>query len=369
MRSRQTEGAKDRAVRYSGLKYALSLIETACLLLLISLFLKLGLSQALAAWILKAGANKFLNLALYLLVASLAYYLLSFPLHFYHSYVLERKFSLSVQRVSSWFKDELKAGLLSYVILFILFSVFYQALKYFIHSWWLVMSLFWIFFNIILTRLTPTLIIPMFFKYKKISDEPLRLRILRLAEKMRVPVLDCFEIDFSKKTLKANAAFVGSGKTRRVILADTLKDKYTPDEIEVILAHEFAHYRLRHLLKLVLLSCLITAVYFYLIFISSSYALELFGLDSLWAVASSPVVMLYFLLLGLITQPFTNYVSRRFERDADKMALEVVGSKGAFISVMNKLAEQNLADRNPHPLIKFFFFDHPPIDERIATAK
>jgi STE24 endopeptidase len=270
--------------------------------------------------------------------------------------------------VGEWFKDQLKAAALSYTILLIVFLVFYYVIKNFIHSWWLVISVFWVFFNIVLTKLFPILVIPIFFKYKKLTDESLRLKILKLAGKMKVRVLDCFEIDFSKKTLKANAALVGMGRSRRVILADTLKDKYTPDEIEVILAHEFAHHRLRHIWKLLAMNSLATLIYFYLIYISSDFLLRFFGLGSLWDIASLPVVLLCFILLSLVTQPLSNYISRRFEINADKMALSVTGFKKAFVSTMDKLAEQNLADRSPHPLIKFLFFDHPPIDERIAMA-
>jgi len=192
---------------------------------------------------------------------------------------------------------------------------------------------------------------------------------MNLAKKMRVKILDCFEIDFSKKTLKANAAFVGWGKTRRVILADTLKDKYSHDEIEVILAHEFAHYRLRHLFKLILTNSLATVLIFYLIFKTNSYVLAVFGLSSLSDLAALPVVLIYFVIFGIVMQPFENYVSRRLERNADRMALLVTGMREAFVSMMDKLAAQNLADRAPHPLIKFFFFDHPPVDERIRMAK
>jgi len=212
-------------------------------------------------------------------------------------------------------------------------------------------------------------IIPLFFKYKKLSDDTLRERILRLADKMKVRILDVFEIDFSKKTQKANAAFVGFGRTKRVILADTLRDKYSPDEIEVILAHEFAHYRLKHLLKLILVNSLATLLTFYFIFKTSNYFLALFGLSSLLDIAALPVIFLYWIVFGIVMQPLNNYISRRLERNADALALEATGLKGAFISTMNKLSEQNLADRKPYPLIKFFFFDHPPIDERIAMAK
>jgi STE24 endopeptidase len=162
---------------------------------------------------------------------------------------------------------------------------------------------------------------------------------------------------------------VGWGKTRRVILADTLKDKYSFDEIEVILAHEFAHYRLRHLFKLILVNSLAIILNFYLIFKTSNYTLNLFGLSSLSDIAGLPLVLIYFVLLGIIIEPLKNFISRRLEKNADKLALKVTGLKEAFISMMEKLALQNLADKNPHPIIKFFFFDHPPVDERIAMAK
>lgn len=186
---------------------------------------------------------------------------------------------------------------------------------------------------------------------------------------MQVKILDCFEIDFSKKTLKANAAFLGWGATRRVVLSDTLRDKYSYDEIEVILAHEFVHYKLKHLLKLILVNSFVIILSFYIIFRTSGYSLKLFGMSSLSDIAALPVMLIYFVLFGIIMQPFENFISRRLERNADMMALKITGLNEAFISMMDKLAKQNLADRNPHPLIKFFFFDHPPIDERIALAR
>lgn len=215
----------------------------------------------------------------------------------------------------------------------------------------------------------PILIIPLFFKYRALSDNQLRQRILNLAHKMGVKILDVFEIDFSKKTLKANAAFVGMGRTKRVILADTLKDKYTYDEIEVILAHEFAHYRLRHLIKLIFINSITIILSFYLIYKTSDYVLGRFGLFSLSDISGLPIVLMYFVILGMITQPLENYLSRRFERNADLLALKTTDLKEAFISMMDKLSAQNLADRSPAKIIKIFFFDHPPIDERIEMAK
>lgn len=337
-------------------------------LILLFLFAGSGFSNKLSLW-LSGELPGFLVFPAYLAIFALAYYLLEFPLNFCQSYTLEHKFSLSTQGINDWLKDQLKAGILSCIIGSILVASFYLILHNFPDSWWLVVSAFWILFSIVLTKVMPIIIIPIFFKYKKLSDEALRDRIMKLAQKMKVKLIDCFEIDFSKKTLKGNAAFVGIGGTRRVILADTLKDKYSYDEIEVILAHEFAHYQLKHLLKMILVSSFSTLVIFYLIFKTSGYVLNLFGLVSLSDIAALPVVLIYFMFFGIITQPLEAFISRSFERSADSLALETTGLKDAFISMMNKLGQQNLADRKPHPIIKFFFFDHPPIDERIKSAE
>ena len=350
----------DSARKYSNTKYALSILDTVFSLVFLVVFLGLSFSRFFA--------ERF-SFPLYLLIVSIIYYLINFPLNFYQSHILEHKFSLSKQNIPQWLADQLKSGIISYIIGIILVSAFYLILKYNPTTWWLVISGFWIFFSLILAKLVPVVIIPLFFKYKKLSDETLRGRIIALADKMKIKILDCFEIDFSKKTLKANAAFVGMGNTKRVILADTLKDKYSHDEIEVILAHEFAHYKLKHLPVLIFVNSFFTIICFYLIFKTSDYALALFGFSSSSDLAALPLVFIYFILFGLVTQPFTNLISRKLEKDADKMALEVTGSKDAFISMMEKLSSQNLADRKPHPLIKIFFFDHPPIDERINLAR
>jgi STE24 endopeptidase len=370
MEGRDAGSLQDKAKRYSAIKYSLAIIDTGYSLVLLWLFLGLGVSEALGQGISRLPLlGRHLQICAYLLIIYLAYFILSFPLNFYRFFILEHQFSLSRQKLGDWFFDQIKAGAIFYIISLIIIEAFYYILGCFPSYWWLWVSLFWIFFSLILARLTPVVVIPLFFKYKKLSDDTLRQRILCLARKMQIKILDVFEIDFSKKTLKANAAFLGWGATRRVILADTLKERYSHEEVEVILAHEFAHYRLKHLLKLILVNSLATLIIFYLIFKTSSFTLGIFGLSQLSDIAALPLIFIYFILFGIIVQPGQNYISRRLERNADLMAIKVTNSKEAFVSMMEKLGSQNLADRNPHPLIKFLFFDHPPIDERIRLAK
>lgn len=358
----------DLAKSYSHQKYLLSITDTFYSIALILVVLGSGLCLSLEALIESFGLPGYLSTAVFLLVILFFYYLLSLPFNFYAGYILEHKFNLSRQKISSWWMDQLKSGILGYIIFLVLISGFYWVLIKF-DQWWLAISVLWIVFSVVLAKLTPVLIIPLFFKYKKLEDEALRQRIFSLARKMQVKLMDVFEIDFSKKTLKANAAFTGMGKTKRVILADTLKNKYSHDEVESILAHEFAHFKLKHIFKLIAINSLLTLGLFYLIFKTNMCLLGVFKLTSLTQLASLPLVFLYFMLFGIVLQPLEAFVSRRFERQADSLALKTTQNKEAFISLMEKLSEQNLADRNPHPLIKFFFFDHPSIDERIKAAK
>ncbi|MDD3088020.1 MAG: M48 family metallopeptidase [Candidatus Omnitrophica bacterium] len=359
---------QDKAKSYSNIRYGLSIAGLVYTFILLFLFLKLGISGRIALMLGDRLAS-LLVLPAYLIIIFVLYFFLNLPLSFYQSYTLEHKFLLSRQSVNDWWKDQFKSGAISYIISLLLFGAFYLILENFPYGWWLVISLFWIFFSVLLAKVMPVVIIPLFFKYKRLADEVLRERIMLLAKRMDIKLIDCFEIDFSKKTLKANAAFLGVGNTRRVILADTLKDKYTHDEIEVILAHEFAHYKLRHLIKLIMLNSFVTLAVFYLIFNTNAYALSFFSLPGLFDIAALPLIFIYFLVFSIITRPLEAFVSRSFERSADLKALEATKLKEAFVSTMNKLASQNLADRNPHPIIKFFFFDHPPIAERIKSAE
>ncbi len=356
------------AKSYSNQKYILSLSDTVYSIALLLLFLGSGLSLFLEGSLKSSGFSGCWLIAAYLLVISAAYYLLNFPLNFYASFTLEHKFNLSKQKAGSWALDQLKSGALAYILSLILILLFYWVLGRF-NQWWIWISIFWIMFSVVLAKLTPILIIPLFFKYKKLDDEILRSRVFDLASKMQIKLMEVMEIDFSKKSLKANAAFTGMGRTKRVLLADTLKDKYTHDEVEVILAHEFAHYRLKHIIKLIVVNSLVTLGLFYLIFKTSIYVLKAFKLSSLLDLSSLPLVFLYFIIFGIILQPLEAFVSRKFEKEADLLALKVTANKEAFISLMEKLAAQNLADRNPLPIVKFFFFTHPPIDERIKIAK
>ncbi|MCX5707464.1 MAG: M48 family metalloprotease [Candidatus Omnitrophica bacterium] len=266
----------EKSRRYSTIKYSLSIIGLVYVLLLLAVSMLGGVSAILAKGVALLVAPGYLALPVYLLIIFGAYYILSFPLNFYQSFILEHQFQLTRRSIKNWFIDQMKSGAISYIISIVLLEVFYALLGSQPQNWWWIVSLVWIFLSLVLAKLAPVIIIPLFFKYKKFSDEDLRKRIIGLSEKMKLKILDVFEIDLSRQTEKANAALVGFGSTRRVILGDTLKNKYSVDEIEVILAHEFAHQKLGHLLKLVLAGAFSTLLCFFIIYKTNSYVLSLF---------------------------------------------------------------------------------------------
>jgi STE24 endopeptidase len=359
---------EERTRKYSSLKYGLSIAETVFFLVFLFIVAYSGAAARLS-WLIGSAAktaSPFVIAPFFIALLGLVYYAVTFPLVFYQSFLLEYQFGLSRQSLASWFADQAKSGVLGFVFTVIVIEVLYAIITVSPNYWWLFISAFLIFFNLILAKVAPVLIIPLFYKCSKFQDSNLRIRIEQLAAAMKIKLLDIYKLDFSKKTVKANAGLTGWGATKRVILADTLFEKYTEDEILTILAHEFAHYVGKHLVQLVLIGAAVTVVFFRVMSVWGPELLRSAGVESWLDPAGLPLLGVCFTLFSFVTQPFMNWISRIFERQADRMAVAVTGNHTAFVSTMEKLAAQNLSDRNPSWLIKVFFFDHPPVDERIA---
>ena len=208
---------EDRAKRYSRIKYKLALIDIAYTLLLLLLLQASGIASSLKIALTNLLLSGPLLIAAYSMVIFIMYDALSFFLDLYRSFILEHSFALTKQKLSSWFLDYLKGNILGLIVFVILIEGFYFFIRNYGISWWWMSAAFWIFLSVVIARIFPVVVIPLFFKYKKLENEDLRNRIMALAKKMGVRILDVFEIDFSKKSLKANAAFVGIGRSKRVL--------------------------------------------------------------------------------------------------------------------------------------------------------
>jgi STE24 endopeptidase len=173
----------------------------------------------------------------------------------------------------------------------------------------------------------------------------------------------------SRRTKSANAALTGIGRTRRIVLGDTLIDEFTPDEVETVLAHELAHHVHNDLLILIGFSTLTTAAGLYLASLGMVWAVNVFGFKSVADPAALPALGLVLGLYSLVTSPLENAVSRWRERKADQYALETTGKNQAFASAFVRLANQNLSEIDPEPWVVLMFYSHPPLQERIHMAE
>src|SRR5579863_10153454 len=289
----------------------------------------------------------------------------------YYGFRLERRFKLSNQRVGSWLWDEAKGFLLSLVLGTVVIELLYLTIRQWPQYWWLLAWALFMGLFVLLAQLAPVVLLPIFYKFEPLEDEELRRRLVILSERAGTRVRGVYRWRLSEKSKKANAALTGLGNTRRIILADTLLDNYTPDEIEAVLAHELGHHVHRHILKSIFLQAAITFFGFWAANWTLHYAVDrrLFDFDGLSDFANLPLLALVSVALSLLLMPALNAFSRFNERQADRYAFESIASVGPFISSMNKLAEQNLAERTPSKWVEWFFHSHPAISRRLAAAE
>lgn len=358
----------ERSKKYSAVKtriFALDIFVTVISLLIFQYFF----ARPAADISLRLSSNFYLAAFVFSLVFLAFLYLAAFPLHITSSFFVEKRFGLSRQTFMEWLIDEGKSVILSLALSLGCIEAFYLILRNFPRMWWLIAAAAWIFFSIILVRLMPVLLIPIFYKYLPLRDEVLKEKIFNLAKRSGIDLVDVSGIDLSRKTSKANAALVGLGKTRRVILGDTLTDKFTTQEVETVVAHEFAHFKYRHMRKLLTFSAITTLTGFFILFLAAEFISGLIGSPGLSDFYVLPLVVLFIFISTLLIMPLHNFFSRVLEREADAFALNITAHPETFISVMEKLGTMNLADTDPSALKKVLLYDHPPIRERIMMAE
>lgn len=364
----EKESPEERAKRYSRRRYALaviSLILGLSFLLLMAFYLTRPMRDLAS----DLAHNYYLQVAIYYTGFCLLFFLISLPLDFYSGYILEHSFGLSNQGLVDWVKEELKGGGLAFALTLPLVEVIYFLLRNLPQYWWVLAGIFLTFFSIVMVRLGPTWILPLFYKSTPLEDKALREALIPLATGAGVTLEGVYKINLSKDTKKANAMLAGLGKTRRVILGDTLLEKFSTEEIQAVFAHELGHHVYRHIWKMLLVGSLGGFAGLALCNIILQWLVKVFHFYYLYDVATFPFIVLVLSCFALILLPLENLYSRYLKGRCDLYALESTRNPQAFISAMNKLSEQNLADKEPGTIIEYLFFDHPPISKRIKMAR
>lgn len=359
----------DKAKAYNRIKLSTG-IASAVLSFVVLLWLVVNgttktLGEAAQQW----TSNPYLALLLFAFVVGLIQSVVTLPLGFYSGYYVEHKFHLSNQTIWRWAWERLKGLLVSLPIVMGILLLLYYCLSAFGGLWWLPVSIGITFVSVLLARIAPVVILPLFYKLTPLENESLNERILSLCTSAGVRIDGIFSFNLSKNTKKANAAFTGIGKAKRIIMGDTLLKEFNEDEIETVFAHELGHYTYHHMRAGIVVSTVSTFVGLLVTSVLYGWSLHLFGFTSITELGALPLLALWLSLFGLVTSPLGNILSRHHERQADEYAVRKTGKKESFVSALRKLASMNLADPEPHPLVEFLFYSHPSIGKRIGLVE
>jgi STE24 endopeptidase len=358
------------ARRYGRISLALTLADMALDLIylgVMALIFARPLDAWLATFLPSAAEQSYVRLLLVYLVVMGLHILVSLPLSFYSGYVVEHKFGLSNQTLRRWFRNWALGNVLAVVLGAVLnlglFWILWNTGSY----WWLITAGAFFVVSVVLGQLAPVLIVPMFYKVERIDNPDLLERLKRLADGTGLTIEGVYRLGLSADTSKANAMLAGLGRTRRVLMGDTLLDKFTPEEIEVIFAHEIGHHVHRHIPKMIASGLIFSLLGFWVLDRVLVWWADIPTAASA-PTSSLPLVMFTLGLFMTLLSPLQNAISRHFERQCDRYALQRTGNVAAYRSAFMKLAKLNKADPDPNPMEVLLLHSHPPIKERLALA-
>ena len=291
------------------------------------------------------------------------------PLGFYAGFFLERRYELSNEALGGWFVDQVKSLGIGVLLGTAAVELVYGCMRLWPDRWWLPAGVTFSMLIVGLTNVAPVLLLPVFYSVKPLGRDALRARLLALADRAGARVLGAYEWGLGEKTKKANAALAGLGGTRRILVSDTMLAQFSDDEIEVVLAHEIAHHVHGDIWKGIAFESALILAGFYCASTVLRAVAGPAGLRGVDDVAGLPVLLLAAGAVSLVMVPAAHAMSRAFERNADRFALDLTRNPGAFISAMRRLSAQNLAEERPSRIVQWLFYSHPPVRDRIAAAQ
>ncbi len=363
------ERTRGEAKQYSRRKLGVGLLKLFVSLVFLLVFLLSGASSRLHGLVSTLTDNYYLQLSGYLLAFMAMYWAVLLGLDFYSGVVLEHRYGLSNQTTVRWFLRDALQWLLSTLMAIGAFSLLYRAMEGLPDRWWLAAAVGWFIMLVLIGKITPAIVVPLFYRLGPLTDRDLSDRLFALAARCGVPIKRVLEIRLSKETKKANAAVVGLGRDRRILIGDTLLDLCSHDEIEAVFAHELGHVALHHSWKLLGAAAVLSTAGFYLLHLVLGPSATHLGFAGQDDIAAFPLLLLWLTLFALAVRPLQAAGSRAFERQADLFIVGRVRNPEALISALDKLTERNLADPQPSRLVEVLFYDHPPIAKRIAYLR
>jgi len=358
------------ARRYNRIKRWLGIADFVVGFGLLIVLLVTGLTGNLRDLAYQLGRQYYtVSLILYVVMLMLLTKVIGIGLEYY-GFRLEHNYRLSNQKLTGWLWDQVKGFLVSVILASIVAVILYSILRQYAQHWWLLSWAVFLGLFVLMAQIAPVVLFPIFYKFEPLQNDDLKARLVRLSEKAGTRVRGVYKWKLSEKSNKANAALTGLGATRRIILADTLLDNYSPEEIEAVLAHELGHHVHRHILKSIGVQAVVTLIGFWAANLVLHVAVDRWHVfETLSDFANMPLLILVATLMSLLLMPALNAYSRFNERQADRYAFRSISTVTPFISSMNKLASQNLAERTPSKLVEWLFHSHPSISRRVQAAE
>ena len=363
--------AHHKAADYTIAKARLGLLELALGAALLVGWTLLGglnaLNQSLLAWLGGGLSQQLALLAAFSLIGGL----IELPMSLYQTFVLEERFGFNKMTFKLWLADLMKSSVIGVLIGLPIAALILWVMGATGSWWWLWAWAVWMGFNLLLMVLYPTLIAPLFNKFKPLEDESVKSRVTALMQRCGFAAKGLFVMDGSKRSAHANAYFTGFGASKRVVFYDTLLAKLSPGEVDAVLAHELGHFKHKHIIKrIVTLFAMSLAGFALLGWLSGqTWFYTGLGVRPSLTGGNDALALLLFLLavpvFSFFVSPLMAQFSRRHEFEADAYA--VAQTSGADLSTaLLKLYEDNASTLTPDPVFVKFYYSHPPASERLA---
>ena len=319
---------------------------------LVLIFLFGGLLNIYNAWISSLNLSFISSGLVFFLLLSYVSTFLSIPFSLYDTFKIENKYGFNAMTVRLWIIDFLKSLLLSTILIAIVLTVGLWFIQSSPDNWWIWIWIFYLIFSLFIMYISPYVIEPLFNKFTPIEDKSLAQKIRELLQRVGIQVSRVFKMDASKRSRHTNAYFSGFGKVKRIILYDTLLEKMNQDELLAVLSHEAGHWKKKHVLKLIIISEIISlaAIYISFMVLQTDFLTNIFHIEQHTFFAK--IVILGFLgsIISFPFIPLGNYISRRFEREADRFSIQLMENKKNISTALIKLSKDNLSNLHPHPL-------------------
>jgi STE24 endopeptidase len=347
----------------------LGLVQNTIKMVIIIPFILLGGFNYIDQLVQGLNYNSIFSGLLYIFLLIILVTLLGLPFSIYSTFVIEEKYGFNKTTVKTFILDILKS-----LILFLLLGgpLLAAVLWFFektgsmapLYIWCVVVA-----FQIFITYIAPVVILPLFNRFVPLEEGELKVNIETYAKAHHFRLKGIYKMDGSKRSTKANAIFTGFGRSRRIILYDTLIEKHTKDELLAILAHEMGHYKLHHITKNLVLSFLETGFMLFILsfFINNRVLFEAFKMQELSIYASLIFFGFLYVPISVLLSIIKNYISRKMEYQADAFSVSTTGKNKEFKEALKKLSVDNFSNLNPHPLKVFLYYSHPPILERLKA--